>query len=230
MGFGLGFGLGFQIQKPAGLGGAEPFYTDFSEDTIGELPAGMSLVYNETPNNNDVQVVSGSSSFNPGSVTGGKILRFNVGNSAGVQILGLKVDSFDEVQDAQIHTKFELDFSIHRLWFMIRASGTDTNLNLQGARYNNSDGMLEEVAYVNNTFVQGAEYNDAKAHRVWIEKKVQFQGEAVRGKIWFSDSETEPEDWQLNTTQQNGLTGNWVGIFNNDDAGVNIDWIEVIPL
>ena len=194
------------------------YFTNFSEYATGSSPTGWTKRYDTT---GTVWMVRDDS-----TAVGGKVLRVE-GSAAARR--GLSWDILDSVSaDADIFFRYKLPApSANDIYSLIRGSGADASTaNTYRIGHNINSGYEREISkYVSGTYGAIAGNSMYEDVDVWYNARANFSGTALKYKTWLA-STSEPETWNLETTDSSISAAGWIGLFaftNNSGVGASID-------
>jgi hypothetical protein len=181
-------------------------FTDFSEYTTGVKPSDWTYRYSASSGAEVVTGVSGD--------TGGKVLRFNPGNST-TTLYGLSWDVLDDLSDVELVIRYQL-IGTGQKFFHLGArmagsslsnadyySGTVIRIASSEQRrlYKRVSGSPTTISSTNETISSG----------VWRWVRLRCNGTTIQTKHWL-DSESEPGSWTYSVTDSSLSASGWAGL------------------
>jgi len=201
------------------------YFTDFSGETLGSIPAGWSTRW-----------AAGSGTFlvvEDETATGGKALHAQDSNNS--QVKGLTLDAADgdagvENSELVMRWKGVSGFSLLILGVFARGSGSaHSSANYYCAQM--GTGAQRRIGKRINgapTTIQSAAFSHVLETWYWMRLRV--SGTTIQVKHW-TDGETEPEAWTFTSTETELTGAGWVGIVlgsqNSSGPTARIDLIGV---
>lgn len=196
------------------------YYTDFSEYTTGQHPAGWTQRRDEA--------TSWSVEADAGA-TGGKVLRFP-GKAANTQSI-LTWDAIDS-DSGRANVEFLIRFRYGGTAASLYAWARDASTSSAATGYRMGDSYTGTTIGIIGKYVSGSYSNiytagggAINATNTWAYIRAQISGNSLRVRVW-RDGNAEPNTWS-GTGTDNSLSTGRVGIMIFNTAPVDIDWIGI---
>lgn len=196
------------------------YYTDFSEYTTGQHPAGWTQRRDEA--------TSWSVEADAGA-TGGKVLRFP-GKAANTQSI-LTWDAIDS-DSGRADVEFLIRYRYGGTSASLYAWARDASTSSGATGYRMGDSYTGTTIGIIGKYVSGSYSNiytagggAINATNTWAYIRAQISGNSLRVRVW-RDGNAEPNTWS-GTGTDNSLSTGRVGIMIFNTAPVDIDWIGI---
>lgn len=196
------------------------YYTDFSEYTTGQHPAGWTQRRDEA--------TSWSVEADAGA-TGGKVLRFP-GKAANTQSILTwdAIDSDSGRADVEILIRYRYGGTSASLYAWARDASTSsaaTGYRCGDSYTGTTIGIIGKYVSGSYTNIYTAGAGAINATNTWAYIRAQISGNSLRVRVWKA-GDPEPDTWR-GTGTDNSLSTGRVGIMIFNTASVDIDWIGI---
>jgi PKD repeat protein len=191
------------------------WYTDFSEHTTGQVPAGWSQPY--AVSNYHVAAVA--------DATGGKVLQNTI---TGLDHFALAWDAVGSQTDVDLETVARV-VSGRNGTLGLMARGT-AGRNFYSSRLDEGKNQWIIARYNSGSSHYFATWTNPYPVGTWVRHRFRVEGNTLKAKIWAANT-AEPTDWTLQAVDPSPLGSGFAGVWMRYGTTTNqFDWVRVTKI